>query len=125
MKKLNKKEILKNSPTREWNNTKKLYDRIWLIPAGTKHDSGYMHIAVVGVTNGSKNMFENGTYEICAYPDDISTYFPTIKSGSYEFAQVRMDCFYPSGILQYHGRNGKFFISEALSSIDIKFIPNN
>ena len=122
-----KKEILK-SPSRPWDDTSKLYDRIWIIPAGTKHDSGYMHMAVVGVTNGPKDkIFEKETYEICAYPDDISTFFPPIEYGDnkeYEIAQVRMDCYYPSGILQYHSSRGKFHVSEALSSVDIKFIPN-
>jgi hypothetical protein len=114
-----KKEILKSEKHRGWNDTDKLYDRIWLIPSGEKHDSGYMHIAVVGV---------NVDYEIVAYPDDISTFFPPIKYGDreqYEFASVRMDCHYPQGILQYHGTNLKFRVSSLLSSIDIKIIKKD
>lgn len=118
---MKKKELLK-SPVRDWKDTSKAYDRILLVPTGTKHDSGYMHIAVIGVTKGDKG--NPDTYEIAAYPDDISTYFPINKGTGYEFAQVRMDCLYPSGILQYHGV-GKFTVSESLSSIDIRFTPTN
>lgn len=115
-----KKEILKNTPSRDWDNTSRDYDQIWLIPSGTKHDSGYMHIAIVGVWK------ENGEEkkEICGYPDDISTYFPVKQLGTdMEFTLVRMDCYYPSGILQYHSNYGKFRVSESLSSMDIKFRP--
>jgi len=114
---MKKKELLK-SPVRDWKDSSKEYDRILLVPTGTKHDSGYMHIAVIGVTKGDKE----DTYEIAAYPDDISTYFPVNKYPTFEYPTVRMDCLYPSGILQYHGR-GKFTVSEALSSIDIRFTP--
>jgi hypothetical protein len=94
-----KKELLK-SPTRKW-------------------DGSDMHIAVIGVTrvNGQKE------YEIAAYPDDISTFFPKVPEVSFNCALVRMDCYYPSGVLQYHGR-GKFKVSDALSSIDITFEPD-
>lgn len=108
-----KKELLK-SLVRDWNDVDKEYNSILLIPAGTKHDSGYMHIAVIGVTGDQ--------YEIAAYPDDISTFFPSYP-GVTTVSQVRMDCYYPSGILQYHGR-GKFKVSAALSSIDITFTPD-
>jgi hypothetical protein len=123
-KKLNKKEILKKSPHRDWNNTSKMYDRIYLIPAGTKHESGYMNIAIVGVTNGGKDNHSDETYEICGYPDDISTFFSPIPDIGFDCAVVRMDCYYPSGILQYHARGGQFYVSEALSSMDIKFVPD-
>lgn len=117
--KLNKKQILK-SPERRWDDVSKEYDRILLIPAGTKHDSGYMHIAVVGVIG----MGDSETYEIAAYPDDISCHFPVLDlSGGSKYPLVRMDCYYPSGIFQYHG-GGKFKVGSALSSVDIYFIPN-
>ncbi len=111
----NRKELLK-SPVRNWNDSDKEYDAILLVPAGTKHESGYMHIAVIGVMGTG----ENKTYEIAAFPDDISTFFNPTVIGDHKFAQVRMDCYYPSGILQYHGR-GKFKVSAAVSSIDITF----
>lgn len=120
-KKITKKEVLK-SPVREWGDTDKEYSRIWLVPAGTKHDSGYMHIAVVGV----RVIDKKEVYEICGYPDDISCFFPSLDLQGLRknYPLVRMDCIYPTGILQYHG-DGKFKVSEALSSVDITFIPNS
>lgn len=119
--KLSKKELLK-SPERKWDDSSRLYESVLLVPANTKHESGFMHIAVIGVYTEDK--IEK--YEICAYPDDISCFFPIVNyvnEDTYRFALVRMDCYYPSGILRYHG-NGKFHVSEALSSIDITFYEN-
>lgn len=118
---LSKKELLTQA-VRAWDNTDKYYDAILLVPAGTKHESGFMHIAIIGVTYTDNDK----TYEICGYPDDISTFFEPVRFGKnneYSFASVRMDCYYPSGVLQYHG-NGKFWVSSGLCSMDIKFIPN-
>lgn len=121
-----KKELLK-APMRAWNDTEKEYDVILLVPAGTKHDSGYMHIAVIGgIWKEKVGQHDNMDLEICAYPDDISCLFPTIKYGNnneFQMASVRMDCYYPQGILQYHGR-GKFTVGPSLSSVDIYFTPN-
>lgn len=122
-----KKELLK-SPKRNWNDTEKEYNQILLVPAGTKHDSGYMHIAIIGVTYNEET--KEKTYEICAYPDDIACYFPIVDLGynadlgkNLEYPTVRMDCYYPQGILQYHGR-GKFKVGLSLSSTDIYFTPD-
>lgn len=114
-----KKELLK-SPVRPYDyDTQKEYDRILLVPSGKLHESGYMRIAIIGVTGVGKKE----EYEICAYPDDISCYFPIHDLGNNTpWALVRMDCYYPSGVLQYHGR-GTFKVGTALSSVDIEFIP--
>lgn len=115
---LNKKELLK-LPNRKWDDTSRLYDKIWIIPSGLKHDSGYMCIAVIGVWKDG----EEEKAEICAYPDDISYLFPIMTYGlNSELAKVRQDCFYPSGVLQFHSSFGKFYVSEALSSVDIKLV---
>lgn len=122
MKKLpTKKELLK-MPARKWDDTSREYERILLVPAGTKHGSGYMHIVIVGI------YAEEGEvkYEICGWPDDISCMFPTLKFGpqkQFEMSLVRMDCWYPQGVLQYHG-SGRFKVSSALSSMDIFFTPH-
>lgn len=117
---LSKKELLK-SPQRNWDDTDKEYDVILLVPTGTKHDSGFMHIAVIGGNwkekEGNSDQMD---FEICAYPDDISCHFPLIKISDFTHPQVRMDCYYPSGVLQYHGR-GKFKVGPSLSSVDIYF----
>lgn len=119
-----KKELLK-SPVRKWNATDKEYDVILIVPAGTKHDSGYMHIAVIGGTNDKNGALTE--FEICAYPDNISCHFPLYQfgeRGEYSGCFVRMDCYYPSGVLQYHGI-GKFKVGPSLSSVDIYFTPHH
>ena len=118
--KLKKKELL-NSPRRVWNDTEKEYKEILIVPYGTKHSSGFMHIAVIGVY--VENSEEK--YEITAYPDDISYFFPIRKiAEDLEIATVRQDCYYPQGILRFHG-DGVFKVGSALSSVDIYFTPTN
>jgi len=111
-----KKELLK-SPVRAWDDTEKEYKSILLVPTGTKHSSGFMHIAIIGV------YVEEGEekYEICAYPDDIHCHFPLRQLAEFTYTTVRMDCYYPQGVLRYHG-NGKFKVGSAISSVDIYFI---
>ena len=117
-----KKELLKSS-VRAWNDTDKTYDAILIVPSGKKHESGFMHIAVIGVT------YRDGEeeFEIIGEPDDIACVFPTRKlkgrlGKTYEFAEVRMDCYYPQGILRYHG-DGLFHAGPALSTLEIYFTP--
>lgn len=108
-------------PRRKWDDTSREYERILIVPTGTKHGSGYMHIAVIGVFSEQ----DETKYEIAAMPDDLSCLFPILRFGDkkeFEMAQVRMDCYYPQGVLQYHGR-GKFRVGEALSSTEIFFTP--
>jgi hypothetical protein len=117
---LSKKELLK-LPMRGWDETEKEYDEILLVPANTKHDSGYMHIAIIGGVRGEN--WQDVTYEICAYPDDISCHFPIFTYGAekqFSMPLVRMDCLYPQGVFRYHGR-GKFKVGHALSSVEIYF----
>ena len=115
-----KKELLK-SPVRGWADTDKEYDFILIVPAGTKHDSGFMHIAVIGGNWAEKIGQEDDTkFEICSYPDDITCHFPMSQCGDFSLPKVRMDCYYPQGILRYHGR-GKFKVGPALSSVEIYF----
>lgn len=114
-----KKELLK-MPVRPWRlKCDEEYDEILIVPAGTKHESGFMHIAVIGVMKEGEEV----EYEICAYPDDISFLFPIVETAGIAFAQVRTDCLYPQGILRYHGF-GKFKVSAAISSVNITFQEN-
>lgn len=110
--KLKKRDLLK-LPVRKWDDTEKTYDSVLLVPTNKKHESGFMHIAIVGVN--ADHM------EICAYPDDISCNFPIEDYGEFQFPLVRMDCFYPNGVLRYHGR-GIFKVGAAFSSVEISFI---
>lgn len=114
-----RKQLLK-MPSRNYEASKdRLYNHILIVPAGTKHESGFMHIAVIGVW--VKN--EKELYEICGYPDDISWLVPDCKRNGYKLAQLRTDCYYPQGVLKFWG-NGKFKVDFPTSSQDIEFFPN-
>ncbi|HLP47591.1 MAG TPA: hypothetical protein VK469_16715 [Candidatus Kapabacteria bacterium] len=118
--KIKKKEILK-SPVRDWDKTTS-YKEILIVPSNIKHDSGFMCIAVIGVT-------DNEELEICAYPDDINWDVTGLKR-EYPFSGMRTDCYYPSGILRFWGNDIIFEVGTALSSTDIKVkeckhSPNN
>lgn len=118
--KYKRKELLK-LPHREWSNSSKEYKQILIVPAGLKHDSGYMCIAIIGmwVEDGEEK------YEIAAMPDSISHYFPIRNiAEDLTLPTVWQDCYYPSGVLRYFG-DGVFTVSDALSDVDIRFYPAN
>lgn len=112
-----KKEMLA-MPNRKDEDMERLYKAIFVIPAGTKHESGYMHIAIVGhwVENGKEK------YEICSYPDDINWILPDSDRGTYKLCHLRTDCWYPEGILHFWGR-GQFRVDWS-SSTEVEFIPD-
>lgn len=108
-----KKSELKNIKTRKWNDTRRLYNHILLVPGKTKHSSGFMHQMLIGVF--VKNKKEE--YEILGYPDDIQWEL----GGGY----MRTDCYYPQGIFRFWTqteRYGKFKVSESLSSMTISLV---
>ena len=105
--KYKKTELLK-LPGRHWT-SKKLYDQLLIVPAGTKHDSGYSHIAIIGCIGEEP-------VEICAYPDDIQ--LPQTNDNW----SLRMDCSYPSGILRLWSNKYKFQVPVALSSTEIVLV---
>ena len=49
------KKLLLSLPKRDWSKVS-IYDQIYLVPEGGKHDSGFMFIAIIGV---SKREFKN------------------------------------------------------------------
>lgn len=116
--KYNRKQLLKLK-NRKDEDIDRLYDYVLIIPAGTKHDSGFMHIAVIGKWIEDKKE----KFEICSYPDDINWILPDSQRVGYKFAHLRTDCFYPQGILKFWGR-GKFKVDWG-SSTEITFISNN
>lgn len=103
-------------PEREWNKVTD-YDYILLIPAKTKHDSGYAHINIIGVK-------EDGNAEMVASrPDDIAWITPTpIYKGCYG---IRTDCFYKSKALRFWSGKDKFRVYGGVSSIDISLVPRS
>ncbi len=101
---------LKNLPIRK--NEVTQYSEIFLIPSGLKHESGYMTIAIVG-------KLSDGSFEVCAYPDDI-IWDMTLLKQDYDCTGMRTDCSYPGGILHLWGRMIKFVVGNAYSSTTIR-----
>ena len=95
----------------------RLYDWLFVVPAGTKHESGYMHMAIIGMWKEGKK--EN--FEICSYPDDIHWHIPDSNRGQYQLAHLRTDCLYPQGVMKFWGR-GQFKVDWG-SSTEITFLP--
>lgn len=96
---------------REWDDTSKLYDSILIIPGGTKHDSGFMHEVIIGVTHG-----ESEEFEICGYPDVIELVLGDTGG------RVNTDCFYPQGVFRFFNIKAKFKVSASLSTMRIKSV---
>lgn len=110
------KKSLLALPSAEWNSAGEYgwWDSLLIVPdtAHAAHDSGYCHIAVIGVR-------KNVAQVILAQPDSIS--LPenaSILPGRF-YGHLRMDAYWPSGILQLWSREVEFSISSPLSSVDI------
>ena len=120
---IKKKELLA-LPNRNWNE-KSIYDYLYLVPTGKKHDSGYSLIAIVGVILNDKNL----NAEIAATCDDINWYLenhPYNRPSQFYrgYAGLRTDCEYPSGIMKVWGSaehyfDTKFEVGESLSSTNV------
>lgn len=121
---LKRRELL-TLPRRKWDEVK-VYDCLWLIPTGKKHDSGWSLIAIVG---GSWD----GPQEIAAFCDDICWGFPKshpydsvyLHSRGYHAHVMRTDCEWPSGIMRIWASSearfkGRFRVGMALSSTDVE-----
>lgn len=121
---ITKKQLL-NSPHRQWDDTRRLYDQVLMVQGKTKHESGYMHIVLIGAYREGEEI----KYEVCGYPDDVEWNFgEPVRFGDnkeFSFSRVRMDCWYPQGVFQFHTRSGKFHISTALSSMTVRLVAND
>lgn len=115
------RKVLLALPVRQWD-TNSVYDSLFLVPTGNKHDSGFSVIAIVGVINKKA--------EIAAYCDDVCWTFPKEHPhGRMEAGKNRMilrtDCYWPSGIMRMWGSGehyfkGLFRVGMALSSTDVE-----
>jgi hypothetical protein len=112
-----KKELL-NYPKRSYN-VVTMYEYVYLVPTGKKHDSGFMIIALVGENHGNR--------EIAAYCDDI--YFDMqlaadlLKNNHISVSPYHVDMLYSSGISRMWSNKYYFEIGFSLSSTQIKLIP--
>lgn len=101
-------------PSAEWSSTGDYgwWDALLIVPAPWRHDSGYAHIAVIGVR-------ENAAHAILAQPDDLQ--LPANESilpGRF-YGHLRMDAYWPSGVLRLWSREVEFSISSPVSSVEI------
>lgn len=115
-------------PTRRWDEAK-VYDSLYIVPTGKKHDSGFSLIAIVGVLHADSGAQRA---EIAAHCDDICWSFPTkhpydrIREGQHHNV-LRTDCLFPSGIFRMwasgeHYFTGRFKVGCALSSTSVELI---
>lgn len=107
-------------PHLEWSAARGWFDALLIIPGRHKHDSGWAHIAIIGVryVEGVGDWAEN----VLAYPDDI--HWPA-QSGLGDtdylraYGALRTDAYHPSGVLRLWSSEYEFAIDSPLSSVDI------
>ena len=99
---------LRELPSRKWDEVK-IYDSLYVIPSGKKHESGFALMYIVGINGDEK--------EIAAACDDIV--WDATAAGEYS---LRNDMLYPSGILHYWSNVYKFKVGASLSSTDIELV---
>ncbi len=115
---LAKKSELLALPMLPWADERGWYDALLIIPGRHKHDSGWAHIAIIGVTNvkGEGDMAEF----MLAYPDDIS--WPAqsgLSAAMPNYGALRTDAYYPSGVMRLWSGSFEFSVSSPVSSVDI------
>lgn len=116
--KFTKKKLLK-APKRKNINLERVYRSLLIVPAGSKHESGFMHIAVIGVYSED----EKEKFEICSYPDDINWITPPQPVRPYKLAAIRTDCYYPQGILHFWSNYHSFKVGWG-SSTEIELVSH-
>lgn len=106
-----KQKDLRLLSVRKWDEVKK-YEKLYLIPSGKKHDSGFALMYIVGV-NGKE-------MEIAATCDDVCWDFSKAQ-----YSDVRNDMLYPSGIVQYWSNKFYFEVGHSLSSTNVCLVEKN
>lgn len=118
-----KKSELLALPTLGWDEPRGWYDALLIIPARKKHDSGWAHIALIGVVFDKEDGPGDRASHVLAWPDDISMPDnPTYPAIGKSF-DIRMDAYYPSGVSRIWSRKYQFSVSSPVSSVDILTRP--
>ncbi len=105
-----KKQLLK-LPDAEWGGPERWWRALLIVPTRKKHDSGWSHIAIIGVNA------EHQAELILAYPDDIA--FPALCEPR-GYNPIRMDSYHPQGVLRMWSSSYDFAIDYPTSSVDIQ-----
>jgi len=117
MKANSKKTELLTLPFRGWNAPEKWYTSLLIVPSRKMHDSGWAHIAVIGVEGDEAT-------EIIAFPDDI--HWPAQSSLTppgtplSDYGALRTDAYWPSGVLRLWSGIYEFSVDSPTSSVDIR-----
>ncbi len=113
-------KALLSLPERPWDEVS-TYDWLYLVPTRRKHESGFMQIAVVGVTR----IGEKWISEIAAYCDDVNWKFTeeTVPKSLFNLIPIlRTDCEYPSGIMRFWRHKTRFQVGVSISSVDVTLV---
>jgi len=92
----------------------KVYNELWIVPTGKKHDSGWGCMAIIGVVNKKPIEIIN---ECC---DDLCLDLPEKKE-----LGLRMDCDYPSRLTHYWSWYYDFELKCNLSSTEFKLVKKD
>lgn len=121
-----RKELLA-LPVRKWNQ-ETVYDSLYILSSGKKHDSGYSLLAIIGLLYEEKRTLA----EIAAFCDDLCWSFP--MKHPYDRVErdlhsmpLRFDCLWPSGILRAwasseHYFRGRFKVGISVSSTEVTLV---
>ena len=103
-------------PNLPWGDERGWWDCLAILPSRLKHDSGWSHIAIIGIRHTKDG---DVAESILAMPDDIA--LPNVAGSDYR--PFRMDSYYPSGVLRLWSRGYEFSVDSPTSSVDILIRP--
>lgn len=105
---ISRKELLAGAKEREsWKPD--VFETILVVPNRSKHDSGYSWIRLYG-----KPKHHESELYLLGYCDDIIW--------ELNGQDLRTDCFYPSGVLQFWKRDCNFKVGMTFSSTRIELV---
>jgi len=115
-----KSDLLKVAwrPT-EWKASDRVYGQIVVVGNRHRHDSGFMCMTVLGMWYDEDG---DSHIEKCAEAsDDLCWHVPPSRwAGEFSAPDLRVDCLWPSGALQFRYASQGICVGNAQSSIDIK-----
>lgn len=109
------KEDLIDLPHVNWGDPEEWWDALLIVPTPYEHDSGWSHIAIIGVRRVDG---DDMAVKVLATPDDI--HWPARSAiGAMDYGALNMDSYHPQGVLRLWSRYYDFSASGPVSSVDI------
>lgn len=118
--KFTKRDLL-SLPSAKWDDPG-WWDSLLIVPTPRKHESGFAHIAIIGVVEVGRT---SEATKILAWPDDIQWPAQSGLSGLVDYGGLHTDAYHPSGVLRLWSREYEFSTTAALSSVTILIRPRN